>query len=148
MSRKPHLTLVEADVENFAAFGTTQKLRADVSVFSPPYKKKEGYSQDLMHATGRLLNRVLEPGSWVFMNFGIVEKDFFRPWEARAALGYGAAAEGNEYWLRSWQPIVWVKSTVIDGVQRGHYTPINAKAQVLNYCFGQVVAHVRHALGA
>jgi len=97
----------------------------DLVVCSPPYKKKDGYSDDLMAALARVLAFVLKPGGRVFFNFGQLREGLDRPYHA---------AKIASHLLTQGQTIAWVKSLVIDGKQRGHYTPLNTD-KVLNYCW-------------
>lgn len=100
----------------------------DMVFTSPPYKRKDGYSHELMEALGELVGRVLRPGGRFYMNFGQLREGFDRPFNARAVV-YEAAHPH----LKPGQTICWVKSLVVDGKQRGHYTPITMKSPTLNY---------------
>lgn len=83
----------------------------DVAVFSPPYKRKDGYSRELMLAAGKLLGRVLKPGGMAFMNFGQLREDFDRPFEARQGVIVGSAFTGPA--LEGWQTYIWLKSAAV-----------------------------------
>ncbi len=101
---------------------------ADVSVFSPPYFSRDGYSDELMRATGRAVADAIGDGGRAFMVFGQSREEPLRPFRAVQEL---IAGSHERLWLV--QTIVWVKSIAIDGKQRAHYKPINS-ANVLNYC--------------
>lgn len=98
-------------------------------VTSPPYKAKDGYSLRLMRNLGEVIGRVLTFDGRVFLNFGQLKPKggFSRPMDAARAF---AVASG----LERGQTIIWVKSLVVDGKQRGHYQPLPG-GQVLNYCW-------------
>jgi site-specific DNA-methyltransferase (adenine-specific) len=98
----------------------------DMIFTSPPYKRRDGYSHDLMEALGEVVGRVLRPGGRAFMNFAQLREGFARPYEARDIVE-------TESGLEAGQTICWVKSLVVDGLQRGHYTPITMKSPTLNY---------------
>jgi site-specific DNA-methyltransferase (adenine-specific) len=106
----------------------------DVVFTSPPYKRKDGYSYPLMRELGRLIGRVLRPGGRVFLNFGQLREGFARPYEARELVERMGKLEPG-------QTIAWVKSAVIDGVQRGHYQPITMKSPTLNYCWEPIFTY-------
>lgn len=101
----------------------------DLVVTSPPYKKKDGYSKDLILAMGTLIRRVLKPGGWAFVNFGQLSEEMDRPFIVQQALKHQG--------LTPHQTFIWIKSVVIDGKQRGHYTPINSNS-IANYCHEMV----------
>lgn len=118
----------------------------DVAIFSPPYFNRDGYTYELMFTLGKVLQRTLKPGSRAYMVFGQLKDQFSRPWEASDAIAKGGG-------LDQIQTIIWVKSAAMGGwmeecpvpgcktkfkvelLQRGHYTPITPKANVLNYGF-------------
>lgn len=102
---------------------------ADTAFWSPPYKKKDGFSLELMETTGQLLGTALRGNAWAFMNFAQLREDFWRPQSAASAVLVGADGK-----LTAHQQYVWLKSLAIDGTQRGHYTPLQSK-NILNYCF-------------
>ncbi len=101
----------------------------DFIVTSPPYKPEDGYSTELMRNLGAVTGRVLRDDGRVFLNFGQLKPKggFRRPMTA-------AAAFRSWGWLEHGQTIIWAKSIVVDGAQRGHYQPLNGE-QVLNYCW-------------
>jgi hypothetical protein len=119
------------------------------SMFSPPYHEQDGYSPELLAATGRLLARVLEPGAHAWMNFGRIGDHPGREFEARDALLDGAAIEGQQV-IEAAQDFIWVKSIAVGGwketcpvptcgkefevrtVCHGHVTPLNSERIVNN----------------
>lgn len=104
----------------------------DVAVFSPPYKQADGYSLELMEATGDLLEHLLVRGAWAFMNFAQLREEFMRPFHAQAAM----TSRGL---LTSHQRITWVKSYSPGPGQpcKGHVQPLNSNS-LLNYSFEDV----------
>jgi site-specific DNA-methyltransferase (adenine-specific) len=117
----------------------------DVALFSPPYHHEDGYSDELLFETGRLLARVLKPGARAWMNFGRVSEAPGREYNARAALLEGAGEA-----IQPAQDFIWVKSIAVGGwkevcpnpecgtefvtrtVCRGHVTPLNSERIVNN----------------
>jgi hypothetical protein len=85
----------------------------DVVFTSPPYKKKDGYSHELMEALGELLGRVLRPGGRVYLNFGQLRESFDRPGVARDLV-----YEGSNRVLEPGQTIAWIKSVALPGWRR------------------------------
>ena len=85
----------------------------DLVVTSYPYKRKDGYSAELMEALGRLLGRVMRPGARLFLNGGQLRESFSRPFEARDLIEEHSG-------LVAGQTIAWVKSVALpcwrDGV--------------------------------
>jgi site-specific DNA-methyltransferase (adenine-specific) len=113
ISRHPALKQIEESV--------------DLVVTSPPYKRKDGFSESLMETMGTVLRYSLKPGGRVFFNFGQLREGLWRPYEAAELVWkWGFMSPG--------QTIAWVKSVVIDGAQRGHYQPIGG-GKLLNYCW-------------
>lgn len=96
-------------------------------VTSPPYKTKDGYSTKDISDLFKRIESWLKPGGLAFMNFGQLKEDFSRPFELQQAIKNAAPK------LTAMQTILWVKSLVVDGKQKGHYQPINSP-HVLNYC--------------
>lgn len=103
----------------------------DIAVFSPPYKESDGYSAALMYGLGRNLDRIMKPGSRIFMNFGQLKESFSRPFDAQVML--------SRYFIPG-QTIIWSKSIAVNGVQHGHYQPINSD-YVFNYCFEYIFTY-------
>lgn len=108
-----------------------------VAVFSPPYFVLDGWSPELMRATGRVLARVLSPGGRAYMVFGPVKEGLARPFDSRTLV-----LEGARGVLTGWQTIVWVKSCAVGGVTIGHYTPIKSK-QLVYYGHEYVLQFVK-----
>lgn len=100
----------------------------NVAVFSPPYKKSDGYSNELMSAVGELVKHALVPGSWCFMNFAQLRESFSRSSCAQQLLCHSG--------LVHHQRIAWVKSYSPGPGQPcvGHVQPLNS-ASLLNYGF-------------
>ena len=115
------------EISNDVGMSDTYGLRnsVDLVVTSPPDKKKDGYSQDLILHMGTLIRRVLKPGGWAFVNFGQLAEQPDRAFEVQQALKYQG--------LEAHQTFIWIKSVVIDGKQRGHYTPIRSDS-IANWC--------------
>lgn len=124
--RTPKLKIFTGDLREVA--GQIPDRSVDMIFTSPPYKKAHGFSEDLMAALGQLAGRVLRPGGRFYLNFGQLREDFARPYVARSIVESAASPE-----LRPGQTICWVKSLVVDGKQRGHYTPITMRSPTLNY---------------
>jgi hypothetical protein len=82
----------------------------DMVFTSPPYKRKDGFSLDLMEALGELLGRVLRPGGRVYMNFGQLREGFDRPGISRDLV-----YEGSNRLLEPGQTIAWIKSLALPG---------------------------------
>lgn len=101
----------------------------DLAMFSPPYKEKDGYSEEMMERLGKLLADILAKNASVVMNFGQLKEDFDRPHKALQAL-----VRGSKDALKIGQTIIWVKSIVMNDRQVGHYQPINSH-HLLNYCW-------------
>lgn len=104
-------------------------LKPDLAWFSPPYKTKDGYSEELMERLGAFLQSLLADDATIVMNFGQLKEDFDRPHKALSAL-----VAGSRNTFRIGQTIIWVKSIVMDRKQVGHYQPINSD-HLLNYCW-------------
>ena len=119
-----YLSTVRAEIESYRP---PDKLcgTVDYVVTSPPYKDKDGYSNDMIQRVGAIMNMVLKPGGLAFVNFGQLKEDFGRPQHVQRLIGYSLCVG---------QTIIWVKSIAMDNKQRGHYQPINSK-RLLNYCW-------------
>lgn len=120
--------ILEGELRYALLDGVIEGESVDLVVTSPPYKDKDGWSPRLMRTLGMLLDEVLAPGARVFFNFGQLRGDYARPFQSAMMV-----AEAGE--LQLGQTIAWVKSYADDGVQRGHYQPINPKSPTLNYCW-------------
>jgi len=85
----------------------------DVAFFSPPYKKADGYSDDLMFSLGQVLVRVMKPGGRIFLNFGFLRESLGRPYEAMGQLVAGSwwnADTIGHVGFDQGTTIAWVKS--------------------------------------
>jgi len=107
----------------------------DAVVTSPPYKTKDGYGDDLMIDLGTVLSGCMKPGARAFINFGQLKEDF-----ARAMSIPMLVTMTND--LKVGQTIIWAKSVVVDGAQRGHYQPIRSD-HILNYCWEFIFTFVK-----
>jgi site-specific DNA-methyltransferase (adenine-specific) len=135
----PTLTTILADIRT-SQLSLIPDDSVDLALFSPPYKRKDGYTLALLAALGATLSRVMKPAAHIFMNFGQLREDFDRPFEARAALKVGGA-------LHTTQTIIWAKSIAVPNdrgalVQRGHYQPINSE-HLLNYGYEFIFGFVK-----
>lgn len=130
----PWLRTYHADLLD-AGFAEIPDESVGVVVTSPPYKMKDGYSNDLMEALGRLVGRVLAPGGRLFLNFGQLREGFDRPFVAQDVVQDTSG-------LKPGQTIAWVKSVAIDGVQKGHYQPLNTQ-KVLNYAWEPIFTYFK-----
>jgi len=127
----------------------------DLSICSPPYFSKDGYSDDLMVALGRVWARTLKPGGRAYLNFAQIKEKLDRPLNAQRAVMRGAAGA-----LAPGQEIIWVKSIAVGGweetcpaagcgqkfevetLSRGHFQPINSE-QLLNYCWEHIFCFIK-----
>lgn len=98
----------------------------DLMVTSPPYKDEDGYTVELIHALALRAHSCMTDDALVFVNFGQLSKHPGRPFQVVDLFCTAG------FVLR--QTVVWIKSVVVDDVQRGHYLPINSDF-LLNYCF-------------
>jgi len=87
----------------------------DLVVTSPPYKKKDGYSDELMQETFAEIYRILKPGRLFFLNFGHLVEEKERP--LRVALMAIAAG------LKLSETFTWSKN---------HFKPIRGQRRVNN----------------
>ena len=99
----------------------------DVVVTSPPYKRKDGFSRDLLVRLGEALGWSMKPGARAFINFGQLREDFGAPFYVPGVVGCNGR-------LKVGQTVIWVKSLALNGVHRGHYQPLSGNA-LLNYCW-------------
>lgn len=125
----------------------------DLIITSPPYFKRDGYTDDLMHALGGVFARVLKPGGRAYVIFGQIKEKLDRPYDAQTQIILGG---GND--LAPAQTIVWVKSIAVgdwieqcpdcdhkfrtETVSRGHFQPINSK-HLLNYCWEYIIGFIK-----
>lgn len=91
----------------------------DIVFTSPPYKEKDGYSDDMMVTLGRNLARVLAPDGIVFLNFGSLAHHKDRPLMVALLLGQ---------YLEHHDTIIWAKH--FEG--KGQFTPFNGESRVNN----------------
>lgn len=94
------------------AFGAST---IDLCVTSPPYKDVDGYSDDLIRETFEEVYRIQKNDTLLFLNFGHLAEDKFRPFRVCSILmdiGYGL----ND-------TIIWVKN---------HYKPIQGDKRLNN----------------
>lgn len=125
----------------------------DLVITSPPYFKRDGYSDKLMDSLGVVLARVLKPGRRAYIVFGQTKEGLDRPQIAQQRIL--TASNGK---LTAGQTIIWVKSIAVGGwvekcgscghktrteeVSRGHFTPINSP-HLLNYCWEYVFCVIK-----
>lgn len=127
----------------------------DLSVTSPPYFKRDGYTDDLMRKLGGVYARTLKPGARAYVIFGQIKEKLDRPMDVQRAI-----LEGSGGALEAAQTIIWVKSIAVGGwteqcpdescknkwrtevVSRGHFQPINSP-HLLNYCWEYVLGFVK-----
>ena len=125
----------------------------DLSVTSPPYFKKNGYSDGLMKALGGVYARTLKPGGRAYVIIAQIKEKLDRPFDAQRSI-----LEGADGQLAPGQTIIWVKSIAVgdwvekcpecdhryrtETVSRGHFQPINSD-HLLNYCWEYVLSFVK-----
>jgi len=125
----------------------------DLIITSPPYFKRDGYTDDLMFALGSVFNRVLKPGGRAYVIFGQINEKLDRPYDVQTHIILGGANQ-----LAPAQTIIWVKSIAVgdwaekcpscdhsyrtEAVSRGHFQPINSK-NLLNYCWEYVIGFIK-----
>jgi len=125
----------------------------DLIVTSPPYFKKNGYTDGLMRKLGGVFGRVLRPGGRAYVIIAQIKEKLDRPFDAQREIIAGAKGE-----LAPGQTIIWVKSIAVGGwvekcpscatknrtevVSRGHFQPINSD-HLLNYCWEYVLCFVK-----
>ena len=127
----------------------------DLIITSPPYFKRDGYSDNLMSALGDVFARVLKPGGRAYVIFGQIKEKLDRPFDVQREIMIGGLNK-----LAPAQTIIWVKSIAVGGwteqcpqddcktkwrteiVSRGHFQPINSP-HLLNYCWEYVLGFVK-----
>jgi len=130
----------------------------DLIVTSPPYFKRNGYSDDLMCRLGEVFARVLKPGGRAYVIIAQINEKLDRPLDAQRCI-----MDGGEKNLAPGQTIIWTKSIAVGGwvekcpscqtktrtevVSRGHFQPINSK-NLLNYCWEYVLSFVKKPVKA
>lgn len=87
----------------------------DLCITSPPYKSKDGFSEDLMFDTFTETYRLQRNNSLFFLNFGSLAEDKFRPFKV-CQLAIEAGYILND-------TIIWIKN---------HYKPIQGKRRLNN----------------
>ena len=91
----------------------------DIVFTSPPYKEKDGYSDDMMISLGQDLTRVLAPDGIAFVNFGSLAHHKDRPLTVALILGD---------FLEHYDTIIWAKH--FDG--RGQFAPSKSDKRINN----------------
>lgn len=89
-----------------------EKNSIDIVITSPPYKEKEGYSEQLMRDVAKRISRVLKPGKLAFINFGDVGEEPGRIYKVQSIF-----AEYLDFQF----DIIWAFS--FDG--KGRFQPLN-----------------------
>jgi site-specific DNA-methyltransferase (adenine-specific) len=84
-------------------------------ITSPPYKKKDWYSEELMYKVFKELYRILKPNTLFFLNFGHLKENKFRPFRTCQI-----AIDSN---FKLNDTITWAKN---------HYTPLVGKKNLNN----------------
>jgi site-specific DNA-methyltransferase (adenine-specific) len=88
----------------------------DLIVTSPPYKDEDGWTEDLIYQASLGWQRVLKPGGLLFLNFGHLAEDKFRPFKTAEIIMSHGVFKLNE-------TITWVKN---------HYRPIQGSKRLNN----------------
>ena len=100
----------------------------DLMVTSPPYKKRDKFTPDLMAALGKLASRVLKPDGRLWVNFGQLSEDFQRSVDVPTQIRAGSPA------LELGQTVIWAKSISIGETSHGHLQPISSP-RIMSYCW-------------
>jgi DNA modification methylase len=87
----------------------------DLTIMSPPYKDRDGYSDSLMFEVSQQLYRVHRPGTLAFINFGHMADYKSRPFDVVRMF------EGTGWELK--ETFIWVKN---------HFKPIQGHRRVNN----------------
>jgi len=150
------LTVHVGDIANGCQEVPTSSI--DLSITSPPYFAKDGYSDALMRSLGRVLGRTLKQGARAYIVFGQIKEKLDRPLDAQRAILLGGGGK-----LEAGQTIIWVKSIAVGGwdetcpapscgqtfkletLSRGHFQPINSP-NLMNYCWEYVFCFVKKPL--
>jgi len=125
----------------------------DLIVTSPPYFKRNGYTDELMNGLGDVAGRVLKPGGRAYVIIAQIKEKFDRPFDAQREIISGSMGK-----LAPAQTIIWVKSIAVgdwpekcddcgskkraEVVSRGHFQPINSK-HLYNYCWEYVIGFIK-----
>lgn len=97
----------------------------DTIITSPPYKKRDGYTPNMMRAFAGLSYRVLKDGGLAFINVGALAECPSLQFDTHH---FFMDQESNQYLNGQFtfvQQIVWVKGRVEDDQIQGHYAPLN-----------------------
>ena len=104
----------------------------DIVFTSPPYKKKDGYSDNMMVILARDLKRVLAQDGIIFLNFGSLAHNKDRPLKVALILGK---------FFDHYDTIIWAKN--FDG--KGQFTPGHTDKRISNiFEFIFVFVHKGH----
>ncbi len=130
-----------------------QDLSCDLIITSPPYFKRNGYTDELMRKLGGVFARTLKPGGRAYVIFGQIKEKLDRPFDVQREILAGGGGQ-----LAPGQTIIWVKSIAVGGwvekcescgnkartevVSRGHFQPINSD-HLLNYCWEYVICFIK-----
>lgn len=128
-------------------------LSCDLIITSPPYFKRNGYTDDLMRSLGEVFARTLKPGCRAYVIISQVKEKLDRPFDAQREIIAGGGGR-----LIPGQTIIWTKSIAVGGwvekcpscnhkkrtetVSRGHFQPINSK-HLYNYCWEYVLSFMK-----
>lgn len=82
-------------------------------VTSPPYRKKDGFSEELIMDLASELHRVMVPDGLLYLNLGVLAEN--------PGLSWWVASEFFNRWFEFGPTIAWVKSIPELG---GHFTPL------------------------
>ena len=85
-------------------------LSCDLVITSPPYFRRNGYSDELMYLLGWVFARVLKPGARAYVIISQVQEKLDRAFDAQREIMNGA--EGQ---LAPGQTIIWAKSVAVGG---------------------------------
>lgn len=104
---------------NFGDFNTRAVYYSDSSmdlaITSPPYKNSDNYSETLIYETFKNAYRLLKDNTLLFVNFGHLAEDKFRPFRvAQIIMACGFELQ---------ETITWIKN---------HYRPIQGNRRVNN----------------
>ncbi len=105
----------------------------DLVFTSPPYKKRDGYTDALMRALGALALRVLKPTGRLMVNFAQLSEDFTRLFNVPPLIRNGSVTDERAC-LEQAQTYIWSKTIAIGETTHGHLQPINS-TQILAYCW-------------
>lgn len=101
--------------ESQSVLSTLPNESIDLCITSPPYKNCDGYTDDLIRGVFEQVYRVQKQDSLLFLNFGHLAEDKFRPFHVCSILmGFGYKLNDT---------IVWVKN---------HYKPIQGSRRLNN----------------